>query len=159
MNRGIVFDKKRCIGCYSCVVACKQEQNLPPFPKQPPESGPEGPESLCIIENGPKVVMDKIEYFFEAEVCMHCEDALCIDSCEEEAIYRDEVSGAVLVDQKRCNGCAICLAACPYDIPQFYNNKMVKCDLCIHRLRQGKKAACEQACPARAIKTELPSRN
>ena len=30
MRWGMVIDLKKCIGCYSCVVACKQEHFLPP---------------------------------------------------------------------------------------------------------------------------------
>ena len=89
---------------------------------------------------------------------MHCEEASCIDACEEGAIFRDSARGAVLVDHSKCTGCGICLDACPYDIPQFYNDKMVKCNLCVHRLRKGKKAACEQTCPAGAIKIILSSK-
>jgi Fe-S-cluster-containing dehydrogenase component len=48
-------------------------------------------------------------------------------------------------------GCRSCLEVCPYGAPQFYDDTLKLCDLCMHRLAVGKCTACEATCPARAI--------
>jgi Fe-S-cluster-containing dehydrogenase component len=42
---------------------------------------------------------------------------------------------------------------CPFGILSFdiIGRVMRKCDLCIHRLNEGKKPACVTTCPARAL--------
>jgi len=50
--------------------------------------------------------------------------------------------------------CESCLIACPYDGPQFgveKDAKMQKCHFCLDRLEQGKKPACVDSCPMRAL--------
>jgi len=56
-----------------------------------------------------------------------------------------------MVDRERCIECKACLWICPYGAPRFNDGKMVLCNLCIDRLREGKKTACEAACQASAI--------
>jgi Fe-S-cluster-containing dehydrogenase component len=56
-----------------------------------------------------------------------------------------------MVDEDECTECESCLDACPYEAPQFYDGKLYLCDLCMHRIGEGKPTACEAACPARAI--------
>jgi anaerobic dimethyl sulfoxide reductase subunit B (iron-sulfur subunit) len=90
---------------------------------------------------------------------MHCEDAPCIDACPASAILRDADTDVVLVDQERCIGCKFCLWACPYGAPHFDGaGKMVKCDMCIERLGEGKPTACEAVCIARAIRVDKPEK-
>jgi len=83
---------------------------------------------------------------------MHCEDAACLNVCPSSAIYKDPQTNITLVDKKRCLGCRACLWACPFGVPSYdQDGKLELCDLCVDRLREGKKTACEAACQARAI--------
>ena len=60
-----------------------------------------------------------------------------------------------------CVGCGVCRSACPFGAPQFYKDPaeaapgetvpMVKCDLCVERIRAGLKPACVAACRVRAL--------
>ncbi|MHB1126100.1 MAG: 4Fe-4S dicluster domain-containing protein [Bacillota bacterium] len=50
--------------------------------------------------------------------CMHCENAPCVKVCPVGASYHNE-HGVVLVDQRRCIGCRLCMAACPYQRRYF----------------------------------------
>lgn len=152
MQRTILFDRDKCVGCDSCVVACKLEHNLPPYPAHPPRGNPKGPELIRVYQVGPEIRDDGVHQYFQPISCMHCLDAPCIRACPRSALYKDIETGITLVNEDECLGCKSCLSVCPYGAPQFYDGKVYLCDLCIHRLREGRHAACEAACPARAIR-------
>ena len=158
-KKAIFFDKDRCVGCYACVIACKMKHYAPPYPAAPPEGDPQGLSPLNVHHHGPFIKGDRVFQFFQPLSCMHCQDAPCIDACPTVAILRDSETGIVLVDQERCIGCKFCLWACPYGAPHFDGEgKMVKCDMCIERLSQGRQAACEAVCIARAIIVDNPEK-
>jgi anaerobic dimethyl sulfoxide reductase subunit B len=157
MIRTIYRDKDKCIGCAACIVGCKNEHELPPYPTSPPELQPTGPSFITIYHRRPEIYEDRVEQYFLAISCMHCIDAPCIRACPKNAIFRDETIGAVMVDRNKCIGCRFCLWFCPYGAPRFDNEgKMVKCDLCIDRIKEGKKPMCEQTCPACAVIISTP---
>jgi Fe-S-cluster-containing dehydrogenase component len=151
VQRAILVDGDKCVGCSSCAVTCKLEHNLPPYPAHPPLGDPQGPELIRVQRVGPQIRDGEIQQYFEATTCMHCLDAPCIRGCPTSAIYKDPETGITLVDEGECTGCESCLSVCPYGIPQFHDGRLYLCDLCIHRLREGRLTACEAACPARAI--------
>lgn len=155
MQRAIFIDKNKCIGCYTCTVACKLEHNLPPHPVKPPVGNPQGPELIRVYHIGPELHHDKVHQYFQPISCMHCFKAPCIEACPESVIYKDIETGVTLVNEDKCIGCKFCLWVCPYGAPQFVDGKLKLCNLCLHRLGagegRGKQTACEAACPARAI--------
>jgi Fe-S-cluster-containing dehydrogenase component len=151
MQRAVFVDSERCVGCYSCVVACKLEHSLPPHPVRPPLGDPEGPALIRIYQVGPDVGDDEVQQHFQAITCRHCLDAPCIGACPTSAIYKDVETGITLVNKDECTGCECCLSVCPYGAPQFYAAKLYLCDLCVRRLAAGRPTACEAACPARAV--------
>lgn len=54
----------------------------------------------------------------------------------------------MVVDNKRCVGCAYCVQACPYDA-RFINHATQtadKCTFCVHRLEAGLLPACVESC-------------
>jgi len=68
-------------------------------------------------------------------------------ACPVNAIALDPTTGAKVVMDNVCVGCAVCAIACPYGT-MFYNpdtHKAFKCDLC------GGDPACVKACPTDAI--------
>ncbi len=151
MQRTMFVDKDKCVGCFSCIVACKLEHNLPPYPTHPPLGDPKGPELIRVYQVGPDISDDEVRQYFQPISCLHCREAPCIRACPRSAIHKDIQTGITLVSEERCIGCMSCLSVCPYGAPQFYDGKLYLCDLCIHRLAEGKHAACEAACPAGAI--------
>ena len=43
--------------------------------------------------------------------------------------------GVVIIDKEKYTGCKICLKQCPYDTPQFgEDKKMYKCDMCVDKI-------------------------
>jgi Fe-S-cluster-containing dehydrogenase component len=85
---------------------------------------------------------------------MHCADPACANACMLGA-YKKREHGIVTYDVDLCVGCRYCQVACPFGIPKFEWSKaaprMVKCELCNHRLAQGKIPACAEVCPRGAV--------
>jgi len=79
--------------------------------------------------------------------CQQCEDPWCQRACPEEAIVQHKKLNIVVVDEKKCTGCAACLGACPFGIMLYdpEKKKAMKCDLC------GGKPACVQYCPSKVL--------
>jgi len=144
---GILIDLKSCIGCRTCMTACKGSNNIP-FGEH------EGREYYRIwpveVELGtyPYVIRNMTPL-----LCMQCEDPPCADACPiPGAIYKRE-DGIVLIDEDKCNGCKLCLPACPYSAIYFREDKGVvdKCEFCVGNIDKGLQPECVKACPADAM--------
>lgn len=141
---GFFFDQSRCIGCNACVVACKQWHDIAP-----------GPIKWMRVYQWEKGVFPDIKVHMLAIPCLHCENPVCVTACPNNAIYKENKYGAVLVDSDKCDGSQKCWQACPYGAPQFAGDdqglKMSKCDMCIDRLEEGLKPICVLSCSMRAL--------
>lgn len=146
----------RCIGCESCMVACKAENNTRPTLspltfKDNTNLFPKHVSWRWVVkeENG-KYPYPKRDYISMA--CNHCKTPACKASCPVGAIsQRDD--GIVLIDQDKCIGCQYCNWACPYGAPRFneVTKKSEKCTFCFDRLEAGMKPACVATCIGRAL--------
>ncbi|MHA2290338.1 MAG: 4Fe-4S dicluster domain-containing protein [Promethearchaeota archaeon] len=144
---GFYFDQSRCIGCFTCSVACKDWYDIP--------AGPVNWIRVKAIEKG------KFPNLFLAYLtiaCNHCAEPPCVKACPVSAITKREKDGVVLINRDLCLGnteCGSkCLIVCPWDAPQFsneVNSKMEKCDLCLDRLEKGQQTICVEACPMHAL--------
>ena len=158
MKRKAVFrDMDTCVDCKACIIACRVKNMSSPYPVSSVLAEPKGRSLLHVYHRGPEIRGDRVYQSFVSIACMHCEDAPCIRVCPASAIYKDTETAITLVDRELCIGCKVCLWVCPYGAPSFdEDGKLVLCNLCIDRLRQGKKAACEAVCPASAIFVGTP---
>ncbi|MEG0375405.1 MAG: 4Fe-4S dicluster domain-containing protein [Raoultibacter sp.] len=163
---GFVIDKKSCIACHACAVACKVENNLPDnvwWSRILTEGGnnPDTPAGTY-----PNLSLANI-----AVACQHCENPACVKVCPVGATYKDPDTGAVRQDYDKCIGCRMCMSACPYtgvrsfnweepsyaigqamgdaDIPAHQKHVVEKCTMCWHRLAKDLAPACVEVCPAR----------
>ncbi|MBW1997229.1 MAG: FAD-dependent oxidoreductase [Deltaproteobacteria bacterium] len=141
---GFLIDLSRCTGCNACVVACKQWHQIEP-----------GPVKWIRVYQWEKGNFPDIDLRVLPVMCFHCERPLCADACPNNAIYKEDKFGAVLVDPNRCTGQRKCWDACPYGTPQFSSDapgeKMTKCNMCIDRLEQGLHPICVLSCSLRAL--------
>ena len=161
----IGINLRRCIGCNTCAVACKMQNNVP-----------DG-----MLWN--RVLTEGCERFDSAEgtypnlsrtylplACQHCENPACERVCPTGATYKDD-KGRVEIDYDKCIGCRMCMAACPYNARTFNGNEpvratgagygdarvperargvMEKCTLCKERTDEGDEPMCVHCCPADA---------
>jgi len=106
--------------------------------------------------------------------CQQCQNPPCVNVCPVGATFSTP-EGTVLIDQDRCIGCRICMAACPYD-RRFFNwgkapvppesqmaeysaehqvptrrGTVMKCDFCPDMMRTDTLPYCVQGCPNQAI--------
>jgi len=151
--KAMLIDLSRCVGCYDCQLACKDEHvgnEWMPYAKSQPIAGQfwlkETEEELGTIP--------KVRVVHMIMPCQHCDDAPCIPACPPGAIVRRE-DGLVWIDPSKCTGCRNCIDACPYGAIYFNNtlNLAQKCTGCAHLLDQygWKTTRCADACPTGAI--------
>jgi Fe-S-cluster-containing dehydrogenase component len=161
---GLLFDGTLCIGCRACMAACKEHNDMPPE-RNEIEGGNywDAPLDLSgrtinIIKayvGGDSEAKDTVEgYAFTKLSCFHCVDASCVSCCPVSAMTKDPVTGIVSHSKDACIGCRYCVAACPFGIPRFTYDEtfphISKCQLCKHRMAEGKYAACAEVCPTGA---------
>ena len=135
------FDLSRCSGCMACVVACMDQNDIPPDGLSY--------RQLFKLEKGQ---YPSVRLAFVTLACFHCNDAPCVLVCPREAIFRDEVSGVIGVDEDLCIGCRACAMVCPFGAPRFRDGgAMHKCNLCIDRVAQNLEPACVRTCTTKAL--------
>jgi len=143
------LDTQICIGCKTCMVACKDKNNLGPgvFWRRVYEYA--GGEWISMPDGTFR--QDVFAYYLSVS-CNHCASPICVEVCPTGAMNQDE-SGIVTVDVNKCIGCRDCEWACPYGAPQYQaeNGLMTKCDFCRDELIAGGVPACVAACPTRAL--------
>ncbi len=143
---GLVIDLERCIGCHTCSIACKVENDIE-----------EGSGIRVDTVGGPhrdtpEGKFPNLSMYYLPVLCQHCAKPPCLDSCVEGAIYRRE-DGIVVIDEKKCSGCQLCVQACPYGALVHLPGKNVvwKCNRCVHRVDQGLEPFCVRCCENEAL--------
>lgn len=152
MNRFIVSEPEKCIGCHTCEVACAVAH-----------AAEKGVSALSPSTFAPRLRLICSGAISTPVTCHHCEDAPCLNSCPSGAIYYQ--AGTVQIEQSRCLGCKTCVVACPFGAMEVITHPVErtfaglkvsdgvkaeahKCDLCINR-EQG--PACVEVCPTAAL--------
>ena len=87
-----------------------------------------------------------------SDVCKHCQDSPCQQSCPTGAIVYNEF-GDVYVQTDICNGCGYCISACPFGVlgRNEEDGHAHKCTLCYDRQKHGDIPACAKSCPTASI--------
>ena len=139
MRKGFIFNHNKCVNCGACSAA-------------------------CILENG-WTIQPRMIFTYNSDAlpslpltnlslaCNHCETPVCLEGCPTTSYYREALTGAVIIDERKCIGCKYCQWNCPYDAPKFDTEKRIigKCNLCYTGLIEGRLPACATACPTGAL--------
>jgi carbon-monoxide dehydrogenase iron sulfur subunit len=146
----VFINPERCIGCLQCELACAVEHSASKdealaFLETPV------PRKRVHVQAGP------VPTFAFPNRCRHCDPAPCLQVCPTGAIYRDAAHALVLIDEKKCIGCAMCAVVCPFDVLTFHPLTgspapvAVKCDGCVERVGRGETPACVEVCKVDAL--------
>ncbi|HEX7358840.1 MAG TPA: 4Fe-4S dicluster domain-containing protein [Ignavibacteriaceae bacterium] len=166
---GVLVDTTVCVGCRNCEWACKTAHELPAgnlesyedrkileTKRRPDDTALTVVNEYSAGKNSNLPVDVKVQ-------CMHCDHPACVSACIVGAFNKHE-NGTVTWDTDMCIGCRYCMAACPFQVPAFEYNKalnprIMKCDFCYDRTKEGKVPACVSICPVEALtygnRTEL----
>jgi len=175
---GMVMDMRRCIGCSTCTVACKAENNV----------------SLgrfrTVVQRKMTGTFPSVKKINLPIICNHCEGSAedgkddgvppCVSIYPEYpgermtyvspttgkkiryrggATYR-RPDGLILIDVDKCIGCGKCLDDCPYGVRPFdpfvqagakpEEQTADKCTFCVHLIDNGQDPACVTTCQGKA---------
>jgi hydrogenase-4 component A len=159
MNRFVLAEPGRCIGCNTCMAACTQVHKA------------EGLQSF------PRLTVTRTQHVTAPVTCRQCEDAPCARVCPVNAITFG--TDSIILDENTCVGCKMCALACPFGAITPYGTSIagvagirintptnsaaldpllaweigvrsvaVKCDLCAFR-PEGPE--CVRVCPTKAL--------
>ena len=159
MAKSIFIDTTRCTACRGCQVACKQWHGHKAVPtlqtgthQNPPDLTPFNNKLVRFSE---KKIDGRIYWLFFPDQCRHCLEAPCKQaSSVEGAILQDAATGAVIYTEKTAQeDFDVIRGACPYDIPRQnpQTKQIVKCDMCIDRVRANLLPMCVKTCAMGAM--------
>lgn len=142
-NYAMIVVPYRCINCGSCYVACKATWDVP-FGKEKFRTKVLEKEWGQSGDNYDDLHMD-----FISILCFHCDNPACVSVCPTCASYKRKEDGIVVLDDKKCIGCRMCMLACPYNARWYNEEKGIvdKCNFCLDRLEEKKEPMCSAVCP------------
>lgn len=135
MNKILIVDADKCIGCRMCEAACSIVHY----------------GSVGIANSRLKVLRYDNDAFYIPVVCGQCETPYCASVCPSQAITKNPRTGVVKVAKSKCTGCKACLTACPFGVMGFKDGTAIKCDNC------NGQPTCVEFCQAKAITYDVPS--
>jgi len=94
MNRFVIADPRRCIGCYACIAGCVENHR---------KAG---------LQAYPRLYVTHTRAGTMPVQCRHCEEPSCAAVCPVNAITCQDQS--VRLNESLCIGCKLCALACPF---------------------------------------------
>jgi Fe-S-cluster-containing hydrogenase component 2 len=121
---------KACSGCRICLIACSLEKEKRIMPRE---------ARLLVIGTNK-------DQFHRPNICRHCDNAPCAESCPTDAIELRS-DGLLTFHADRCTKCGECIDACSFDVLKLSgkNGLPLVCDGCNGRF------PCIERCPTGAI--------
>jgi len=135
----------KCVACHSCELACSLAHS-------------KSKDLMVAIREKdktyPRIILERDAGDVIPFHCRHCTEAPCITVCPTQAMFRLNELSPIILDKAKCIGCNACVIVCPFGVIKKGSDgkSLIKCDLCIERLREGEEPACAEACPTHAIR-------
>lgn len=106
---------ENCSGCRRCEIACALHHEGRIWPEA---------SRIRVFMLVPGVEIPHL--------CFQCEDYPCVEACPTGALSVNDQTGAVNVNAEKCTACALCVQACPGNVPHLHpeGDRIVICDLC-----------------------------
>jgi len=146
----IVVDIAKCVGCFNCMVSCKDEHTGNKWPPYTDEQQRHDQKWI----NPEKYERGKApftEMCYVTKFCMHCDNAPCLSNRPDA--FTQRVDGIVLINMDKANDKSL-LSACPHGRISWNEELEVaqKCTMCAHLLDSGwSEPRCVHSCPLRAL--------
>jgi Fe-S-cluster-containing dehydrogenase component len=147
----MVIDIDKCIACYSCFIACKDEfwdNDYPPYSVGIKKLD----QTLIRLMKRERGKFPHVKVAYMPILCMQCGDPPCAKVARNNAVYV-RADGVVVIDPQRAAGQREIVEGCPYHVVSWNDEKGIpqKCTFCVHRIESGKTPRCVQACPSGAM--------
>ena len=132
-----LIDLRKCIGCESCVYACKESnakkypEPLKPFPVMHPvkrvkvEDWSDKRDETSRLTPYTWLYIQRVKLHYKGRDhelniprrCMHCQNPPCANLCPWGSAHKQD-NGITVIDSDLCLGGAKCRDVCPWKIPQ-----------------------------------------
>ena len=156
MRYGIAIDSKRCMACYACFMACKDEHCGWASKLSAPQ--PHMGQFWMNIKEWERGDNERrIKTATVPTPCSHCQNPACQAAATVEGAVYKRPDGIVIIDPEKAKGQKQIVDACP--IGAIYWNEELqlpqKCTMCAELLDDpeypGKEPRCVEACPNEAL--------
>ena len=142
----LLADRSKCTGCGRCEIACTLNND---GKAQPYLARLKVDRAYNFGTDGPRLGFRYADGQYgntsmTPETCRQCRSPFCANACPNSAILPDKKTGARTVLADRCQGCGICVTACPWGMITMDTERALatKCNNC---------NACVSACPTGAL--------
>lgn len=156
MRYGIAIDSKRCMACYACFMACKDEHCGWSSKLSAPQ--PHMGQYWMNIKEWERGDNERrIKTATVPMPCSHCQNPACQAAATVDGAVYKRPDGIVIIDPEKAKGQKQIVDACP--IGAIYWNEELqlpqKCTMCAELLDDpeypGKEPRCVEACPNEAL--------
>jgi NADPH-dependent glutamate synthase beta subunit-like oxidoreductase len=97
----LMIDLNRCIGCRTCIVACRNYHEIIDHNTAVPNAMP----YYLRVESRSQGAFPDLSVDAWVVPCQHCSKPNCVAACPEGAISKSPESGIVIIDKSVCDGC------------------------------------------------------
>ena len=152
---GIAINSARCMACYACFMACKDEHCGwdTALTKSQPELGQYW---MNIVEWERGDCERRIKTATVPTPCSHCDNPACMAAAKDGAVYKRE-DGIVIIDPEKSKGQKQIVDACPVGAVYWNEEEQIpqKGTMCAELLDDpdypGFEPRCVEACPNQAL--------
>ena len=90
MKRGFYFDQSICLGCFTCMAACRAWNELQP-----------NMPDLRRIDCREEIEDTRLSLSYLLPTCLHCANPGCVTICPSQAVTKRDEDGVVIVDVEK----------------------------------------------------------